>query len=220
MFVVVQVGHQQLQGGVVSRPHAGRGDLPDDGVEQRLQVISQLGGARAGDAGLARGVDDGEVALLVRGAEVAEEVKRRVDDPVDAGGGPVDLVDDDHDLLVKGQGLAQHEARLWHGPLDGVDEQEHAVAHVEHALDLAAKVGVAGRVNDVDLRLSVAHRGVLREDGDAALALEVVGVHDLMRGRGRERERNRRERERERERKVSTFVFLSAPHEQGRRKER
>ena len=54
----------------------------------------------------------------------------------------------------------------------------------EHALDLAAEVGVAGRVDDVDAHALPGDGGVLGEDRDAALALERVGVerallHDL-----------------------------------------
>jgi len=36
---------------------------------------------------------------------------------------------------------------------------------------------VAGRVDDVDVRTFVAHRAVLGQDGDAALALQVVRIH-------------------------------------------
>ena len=39
---------------------------------------------------------------------------------------------------------------------------------------------MAGGVDDVDLVVVVVERGVLGEDGDAALALEVVGVHDAL----------------------------------------
>jgi len=52
------------------------------------------------------------------------------------------------------------------------------------ALHLAAEVGVTGRVDDVDRHGAVGRvdavvldRGVLREDRDPLLALEVVGVH-------------------------------------------
>ena len=69
------------------------------------------------------------------------------------------------------------EARLRHRAFDRVDEQQHAVDHAEHALDLAAEVGVAGRVDDVDVMPVVVDRAVLGEDRDAALALEVVAVH-------------------------------------------
>jgi hypothetical protein len=76
--------------------------------------------------------------------------------------------------------LRGHEARLRHRPFDRIDEQQHAIDHRQHALHLAAEVGVAGRVDDVDVHALVIHRGVLREDGDAALALDVVGVHHAL----------------------------------------
>ena len=78
--------------------------------------------------------------------------------------------------------LLQHGARLRHRPLDGVDQQQAAIGHVQHALDLAAEIGVAGRVDDVDLEPAVGDGRVLGEDRDAALALEVVGVHDQLAG--------------------------------------
>ena len=54
-----------------------------------------------------------------------------------------------------------------------------------HALHLAAEIGVAGRVDDVDLdllldRIADGDGRVLGQDGDAALALQVVGVHDAL----------------------------------------
>jgi hypothetical protein len=52
-----------------------------------------------------------------------------------------------------------------------------AFHHGQAALHLAAEVRVARRVDDVDRQAAVLDRGVLREDGDALLALQVVGVH-------------------------------------------
>jgi hypothetical protein len=48
---------------------------------------------------------------------------------------------------------------------------------------------VAGGIHNVDVRTLVADGAVLGEDGDAALALEVVRIHDpllhmLVRGKG------------------------------------
>jgi len=71
---------------------------------------------------------------------------------------------------------------LRHRPLGGVDEQEAAIGHIEHALHLAAEIGVPGRVDHIDLHVLVGDRGVLGEDRDAALALEVVGVEDQFAG--------------------------------------
>ena len=96
------------------------------------------------------------------------------------GVGAVDLVDHHDDLEVGGQRMRENEARLGLGTLVCVDDQQGAVGHVQHALDLAAEIGVAGRVDDVDLDVLVGDRDVLRQDGDAALALLVVAVEDAL----------------------------------------
>ena len=49
--------------------------------------------------------------------------------------------------------------------------------HVENALHLAAEVGVAGRVDDVDTGTAPDQGGTLGEDGNAALPFEIVTVH-------------------------------------------
>ncbi len=112
---------------------------------------------------------------------------------VEPGVGAVHLVDHADDRQVRGQGLAQHEAGLGQGPLGGVDEEDDAVDHGQPALDLAAEVGVAGGVDDVDGDAlgaagvrgggpGVVDRRVLGEDGDALLALQLAGVHDALAG--------------------------------------
>ena len=94
-------------------------------------------------------------------------------------------------------------------PVLGIHEQQHAIHHVEHSLDLAAKVrvtckrrgalqpvswrrpqmGLAGRtdsqprtwrVDDIDLYAIVGDRGILGEDRNAALTLLVVAVHEAL----------------------------------------
>ncbi len=145
-----------------------------------------LGLLEGGDADLAAGVDDGEVErVLAVGLveQVHEQLVGLVDDLVDARVGPVDLVDHEHDRHVGVQCLAEHEASLGERPLAGVDQQHDAVDHRQAALDLATEVGVAGGVDDVDRhalggrRAVVVDRGVLREDRDPLLALQVTGVH-------------------------------------------
>ena len=92
--------------------------------------------------------------------------------------GPVDLVDHHDDPVAQLQGAAEHEAGLGHGALGGVHQQNDAVDHLQDALHLAAEVGVARGVHDVDLGIAIADGGVLGQNGDAALPLQVAGVHD------------------------------------------
>jgi hypothetical protein len=124
------------------------------------------------------GRDDREVDVLVGGAEVHEQLVHLVEHLVGAGVLAVDLVDDDDRRQAGGQRLLQHVAGLGQRALGGVDQQQHAVDQLERALDLATEVGVAGRVDQVDLHVPSTDRSRLGEDGDAALALLVVGVHD------------------------------------------
>ena len=125
-------------------------------------------------------VHDRELDLLGARVEVEEELVDLVDDLGDACVGPVDLVHDEHDRQARLERLAQHEARLRQRALGGVDEQEHPVDHRQGALDLAAEVGMARGVDDVDLRLAEADGRVLREDRDALLALEVHRVEHAL----------------------------------------
>ena len=76
------------------------------------------------------------------------------------------------------QGLAQHVARLRQRAFAGIDQQHHAVDHLERAFHFAAKIAVAGGVDDIDLYVVIEDGGVFGQDGDAALALQLVGVHD------------------------------------------
>ena len=99
---------------------------------------------------------------------------------MDALVGAVDLVDDDDDAVTQLQRAGEDEARLRHGALSGIDEQDNAVDHLEDPLDLSAEVGVARGIDNVDLGVAVADGGVFGEDRDAALTLEVVRVHDAV----------------------------------------
>ena len=76
--------------------------------------------------------------------------------------------------------LHQHVAGLRQRAFAGVHQQHDAVDDLERALDFAAEIAVAGGVDDVDLDAVVADAGGLGENGDAALALQVVGIHDAL----------------------------------------
>ncbi len=152
----------------------GSRDMLEDRVKERHHVVVRAVRLGAGVAVYGARVDDREVELRVVGTELDHEVEDRVDDLVGPGAGPIDLVDDDHRLQSVFESVPQDEARLGHGPLEGVDDEQDAVGHLEHPLDLTAEIRVARRVDDVDLGVTPADGDVLREDGDAALALLVA----------------------------------------------
>ena len=131
-------------------------------------------------------VEVGHVVEQVAG-EAEQQVVALLLDLGDARVGAVGLVDQQDDGQLRLERLAQHEAGLRQRALARVDEQDDAVDHRQAALDLAAEVGVAGGVDDVDrdravggVRALVRDRRVLGEDRDALLALEVVRVHGAL----------------------------------------
>ena len=76
--------------------------------------------------------------------------------------------------------LRDHELGLRHRPFGGVDQDDRAVHHGQDALHLAAEIGVARRIDDVDAGVLPDDRGRLGEDGDAALLLEIVRIHGAL----------------------------------------
>lgn len=176
---VFERGDEQLGS---SLGHHRFGNLVDDGVEQRDNRIRGFVPLVRHPALLGRAVDGLVVELVLGGVEREHQVEDLFVDHLGAAVGLVDLVDDDDGLLAQRQRLLQHETRLGHRPLEGVDEQQHAVAHVEHALHLAAEVGVSRGVDDVDFVVLVDDRNVLRENRDTAFTFQVVVVQNQFAG--------------------------------------
>ncbi len=144
---------------------------------------------QGGPAGAPRGVDDGEVQGMVVGAELHEQVEDLVDDLVDA------RIRRSH-LLITTMGLRPNSIALEStNRVCGMAPSEESTRRRQPSARRRTRstsppkseVGVAGGIDDVDQVLldRVVARGpevgdgaVLGEDGDPALALQGVGVHD------------------------------------------
>ncbi len=155
-----------------------RRHMANDKVEQRRHALV-LGSRGVGrhPALLGRAVEKRKIELLFGGVERGEQVEDLVGDFGGPGVGPIDLVDDHDGPQPHLERLGDHELGLRQRPLGGIDQHQHAVHHVEDALDLAAEIGVAGRIHDIYARVAPDQRGHLRQDGDAAFALEIIRIH-------------------------------------------
>ncbi len=172
---VVEVRYQDLQRAF--RVAGGGGNGLHDGFEERLQTLARLREVERSGALLGDGVKDREVELVFFRIEIDEQVVDLVQHFLGAGVGAVDLVDH-HDRRQFGfQGLGQHVARLRKRAFGCVNQKHDAVDHFQGAFHFAAEIGVAGRVDDVDFAALEVDGGVLGEDGDAALALQLIRVH-------------------------------------------
>ena len=121
-----------------------------------------------------------EIELVVIGVEAGEEVETFVQRAVGLGIGFVDLVQHHDRTQAQRQRLGGDEFGLRHRAFSGIDQQDHAIDHRQDTLDLAAEIGVAGGVDDVDAGAFPFDAGGLGEDGDPAFALQIVGVHGAL----------------------------------------
>ena len=137
-----------------------RWQVVDNRVKERLQVGQRIGIQPSAPFQSAR-VDDGKVGLFVVGAQIDKEVKGFVYDFIGPGRGSVNFVDYNDNFMTALQRLAQNKARLWHGALDGIGQQHDAVDHIHDALHLAAKIGVPGRVDNINGDIAVDYARVL-----------------------------------------------------------
>ena len=156
----------------------GRRHVVEDRLEQRLQVGARMLQLGRGRAGAARRIEERRIELLGGGLEIDEQAQHFVVHPQRLGVAAVDLVDGDDRPEPERQRLPGDEPRLRHRPLGGVHQDQHAVDHAQDPLDLAAEIRVARGVHDVDLDALPADGRVLGQDGDPALPLERVRVHD------------------------------------------
>ena len=120
----------------------------------------------------------GKFELLFGGIEIDEKIVEFVEDFLDPRIGPVDLVDDGDRGQLRLERLHQHVTRLRQRTFAGIDQKQNAVDHLQCALDLAAEIAVAGRIDDVDLHAVVTDARGLGENRDSPLPLEIVGIHD------------------------------------------
>ena len=178
IVAVVEIGDQHLQRTVGIAGRQGNGI--DDGVEQRAQILAGLIQVGRGRAQPGIGVKHRKIELIFGCVQVDEQVVDLVQHFLRTRVGTVNLVDHQDRRQLGFQRLAQHVARLRQRAFAGVNQQHHTVHHLERTLHFAAEVAVAGRVHNVDLDVVVEDGRVLGQDGDAALALQLVGVHHAL----------------------------------------
>ena len=164
--VVIAVENERLKRRV--RVALRAGEVLHDVLEHRVDVDALLGG----DLGRILGGDGQNVLDLLL-------------DALGVGGGQVDLVDHGANFKVVLHREIRVRKRLRLDALRGVDDQQRALARRERARDLVVEVDVARRVDEVQgVDLTVGGGVVERDgtgfDGDAALALQVHVVEDLV----------------------------------------
>ena len=148
-------------------------------LARRRQVVDD-GLQHVGDAEPGLGRDQHGV-----GGVDADDFLDLLADALGLGGRQVDLVQHHDDLVVVVDRLVDIGQRLRLDALGGVDDQQRALAGRQRARHLVGEVDMAGRVDEVeDVVLAIVGVVVqahgLRLDGDAALALDIHRVENLL----------------------------------------
>ena len=125
-------------------------------------------------------VDHWEVELCIVRVERNEQIEDFVQYFIHAAVRTVNFVDDDDRAQALGQCFHQYEFGLWHRAFCGIDENEYAVHHAQDTLYFTAEIGVAWRIDDVDAGVLPLDAGAFRENGNAALFLEVIAIHHAL----------------------------------------
>ncbi len=155
-----------------------RRDMLQHEIEQGRHAFPRPVRASGHPALFRRTVKDRKIELFVGGVERREKIEDLVYDLVRAGIGSIDLVHRDDRPQTDFQRLADDEFGLRHRPFGGIDQDDRAIDHGQDALHLAAEVGVARRIDDVDPRVLPCNRRRLGDDRDPALLFEIVRIHD------------------------------------------
>ncbi len=178
VIAVIEIRHEHLQYGLGIA--CWRRDVLHDRFKQRLQILGRLVKLQRSGARPGVGVEHGEIELILVRVQIDKEIVDFIEDFGDARVRPVDLVDHDDRSELGLERLHQHVARLRQRAFARVHQQHHAVDDFERALDFSAEVAMARRIDNVDLDVVVTDARGLGQNRDAALALQVVRVHDAL----------------------------------------
>ena len=125
-------------------------------LDNLIQQISDIVGRRlpvlTHPAILGRTINHPEVELILGSVQREHQVEHHLIDLFRTAVGLIHLIDHHNRLQTDLQGLLQHEARLGHRTLKGIDEQQTAVGHVQHTLHLTTEIGVSRGINNINLR--------------------------------------------------------------------
>src|SRR6266705_3032076 len=143
-----------------------RRHMLNNGLEKRSHVFVLIIQFAHGETIPGAGVDDRKIELLIARFQFDEEIKDQVQRFARFRVLSVDLVNDDDGLETILQRLAQNETSLRLRSVVSVDHEQNTIDHLHNSLDFTAKVGVTGRVYDIDAVTVPLKRRVLRANSD------------------------------------------------------
>ena len=150
-------------------------------IEKREHVVIAIIWIKASITVNTRSKDNvlhSKLKLLIGCAKVHHKIKRIVDNSLWTSAIAVNLIDNHHDRKACVDSVAQNKTSLWHRALGSVNQKKCAISHLQNTLYLAAKISVAGGINDVNLNALILNRDVFCQNSNSAFTLLIIRVQD------------------------------------------
>ena len=171
--IIVQRRNQHLRR---SFQHFRLRDIFNDCIHQRRQIRRRLAIIGTHPTILGRTEDSLEVQLIVVSIQVHHQIKHGFLYLVRTTIELIHFVNHHNRLQVQLQRFLQHKTRLRHRTFERINQQQHAVSHVQYTLYFTTKIRVTRSVNDVNLVTLVVNRYVLCKNSNAAFTFQVVVI--------------------------------------------
>src|SRR4030043_1231046 len=123
------------------------------------------------------GVDDRKFKLFLCGVEVNKEIVDFVQNLLNPCISAVYFINDQDRRKIKLKGLFQNESCLGQRALRGIDEEQHAIHHLQRPFHFSTEISMPWGIDDIDLDSLIFNRRILCHDGNAPLPLQVNIVH-------------------------------------------
>ena len=154
----------------------GCGNFLDNGIQQRRHIHRVVFGSIARVPIHSRSKHNGKIKLLIAGFKLNHQVEHFVNHFVRTCTRAVNFVDHNHDAQPQRKSMLKHETRLRHGAFKRVNNKQRAISHVQHALHFTAEIGMARRIDNINLHIAVIDSDIFRKNGNAAFTFLVVAI--------------------------------------------
>ncbi len=128
-----------------------------------------------------RSEDERAVQLLFTGIQIDKQFQHFINNFPWPCLRAVDFIDAYDNGKLQFQSLAQNEFCLRHSAFKGVHDENNAVYHFQDALHLAAEIGMARSIDNIDFGIFINNGSVFGQNGNPPFPFDIVGVHNTFR---------------------------------------
>ncbi len=129
-------------------------------LKKRGHVLFRIIDILFGKSGSCGCVNERALQLFIRCIQIHKQFQNLIHHIIRSGFRAVYFIDADYNRKIQIQCLSQNKFRLRHRALICVHNKDNAVNHLKNPLNLAAEIGMARRINDVDFRTIIIDRSI------------------------------------------------------------